>query len=918
MQPKIIHLLLIITLLFISIILLFNTTYAKDVSLQFFPIEELLQKLPATDGLEQNLIFTHLLAHQTEGIIKICRLLPSADSIQSVQAEHALDGIVNLVAQNGSQDQRKWLKQATQQMLAGDLPTKHKAFLISLMQNLGDEAYLSILKPFLTDKSLSDPAARALVQIGGKKAGKMIFEAFSQQKSNPHLIKALGELKYSPAGTELMKLSANAELKAMAFFALANIAYLPAKNLLESEAPGNPTYFSYYIKFAEELTKSGKNEGLTICREILLNSQKNYKNQQRLAALDLLVQYGGPNVLSTLFTIIKEDDKKLRVATLNLARKYTESSQIAEWVAFAKNQSPEVQAEIIDMLGQAKATTALPFIEESLVHDSVQVQLAAINALSQIDKNVAQKLIGLLQKSLEKTQLSAIQLALSSQPTSQIWPNAAGKFGQLPPASKILLIDILGQRGVQDAKALIKEALKSTEPTVRIASLKALEKLAGADDLSELTRFLLTRDKSTEKRTATEAVAASYSQTKDKKMAFQQLSTIYNSANENEKTTLLNVFKRIGDNQSLALIETELNDKALKPAAIQALTDWPNEAALASLFRLAKSQEDLTTRVLAIRGALRIIQENPMDKLRKRWLYQDLMEICTRQEEKGMVLAAIGELKSLDALKYVAPYFQNDSLGLEALLAATKAVETERDQPSKFTPQQILLALAESYANPNALTEIKNNPQFAARQNQPPDGFIALFNGKDLTGWKGLVENPVKRAKMSPEELQLAQAKADALMNAHWKIIDDVLFFDGKGESLCTAKDYRNFEMLVDWKIEKFGDSGIYLRGAPQVQIWDPAQWPEGSGGLYNNQKNPSKPLKRADNPIGEWNTFRIIMRDDRVTVYLNNVLVVDNVQMENYWERDKPIYPTGQIELQSHNSPLYFRNVFIRELAEE
>jgi len=206
--------------------------------------------------------------------------------------------------------------------------------------------------------------------------------------------------------------------------------------------------------------------------------------------------------------------------------------------------------------------------------------------------------------------------------------------------------------------------------------------------------------------------------------------------------------------------------------------------------------------------------------------------------------------------------------------------------------------------------------------NQPPKGFVALFNGKDLTGWKGLVGSPVTRKKMSPEELSKEQAKADEGMRAHWKVVDGVLCFDSKGESLCTAKDYGDFELLVDWKIEKGGDSGIYLRGSPQVQIWDPANRgvgaEVGSGGLYNNKKGPSKPLKRADKPIGQWNTFRIVMIGDLVTVYLNDVLVVENVVLESYWERDKPIYPLGQIELQSHNSPLYFRNIFIREIPRQ
>jgi len=201
--------------------------------------------------------------------------------------------------------------------------------------------------------------------------------------------------------------------------------------------------------------------------------------------------------------------------------------------------------------------------------------------------------------------------------------------------------------------------------------------------------------------------------------------------------------------------------------------------------------------------------------------------------------------------------------------------------------------------------------------NQPPEGFAALFNGRDPAGWKGLVGNPKSRCEMSREELAKAQAKADEDMRAHWEVVDGALCFDGKGHSLCTIKDYGDFELLVDWKIEKGGDSGIYLRGSPQVQIWDPAGNPVGSGGLFNNKKNPSKPSKVADNPVGQWNTFRIIMVGDVVTVFLNDVLVVDHVVMENYWERDKPIYPNGQIELQSHGSRLYFRNIFIKPINE-
>ena len=124
--------------------------------------------------------------------------------------------------------------------------------------------------------------------------------------------------------------------------------------------------------------------------------------------------------------------------------------------------------------------------------------------------------------------------------------------------------------------------------------------------------------------------------------------------------------------------------------------------------------------------------------------------------------------------------------------------------------------------------------------NTPPKGFKALFNGKDLAGWKGLVGNPKTRAAMGNEELAEAQKAADEVMRAHWSVQDGALVFDGGGKSLCTAKDYGDFELLVDWKILAKGDSGIYLRGTPQVQIWDAGQRKIGSGWLYNITKTPS------------------------------------------------------------------------------
>jgi hypothetical protein len=201
-------------------------------------------------------------------------------------------------------------------------------------------------------------------------------------------------------------------------------------------------------------------------------------------------------------------------------------------------------------------------------------------------------------------------------------------------------------------------------------------------------------------------------------------------------------------------------------------------------------------------------------------------------------------------------------------------------------------------------------------------GFTPLFNGTDLAGWKGLVGDPKSRAAMPAADLAAAQEKADAEMRAHWSVADGGLRFDGQGKNLCTAADYGDFELFVDWKIHPGGDSGLYLRGTPQVQIWDttfPKYFPlgaeKGSGAFWNNKLHPRFPAAKADRPVGEWNTFFIRMVGERATVVLNGETVVDDVVMENYWDRTRPVDPRGQIELQNHGNELFFRDLFVREI---
>jgi hypothetical protein len=211
-----------------------------------------------------------------------------------------------------------------------------------------------------------------------------------------------------------------------------------------------------------------------------------------------------------------------------------------------------------------------------------------------------------------------------------------------------------------------------------------------------------------------------------------------------------------------------------------------------------------------------------------------------------------------------------------------------------------------------------------AAAEEPPEGFIRLFNGKDMTGWRALGHfHPKKYKALSEEERKELDAKNMAEFKKHWRVENGELVNDGKGPYATTDKDYGDFELWIEYKTVPMADSGIYLRGTPQVQIWDTrkegGKWKigadKGSGGLWNNKGRGKWPLVHADRPFGDWNSLRIKMVGENVTVYFNGKLVVDDAPLENFWDRNSPVYDTGPIQLQTHGGEIRWRNIFLREI---
>ena len=295
--------------------------------------------------------------------------------------------------------------------------------------------------------------------------------------------------------------------------------------------------------------------------------------------------------------------------------------------------------------------------------------------------------------------------------------------------------------------------------------------------------------------------------------------------------------------------------------------------------------------------------------------YRNALALTENKEIRDQIYKGLGKCNTLNAMRTLHLGLKepnSKSTAADGLASIFLASPEFQGQMTKEWMQDGMSALSDA--------DQKSAVQKVIARGGMLTGFYTMFSGQDLRGWKGLVDNPVKRRNMPADTLTKKQVKADAIMRTGWYAKDEELHFTGHGENLCSVKDYQDFEMFVDWKIEKDGDAGIYLRGSPQVQIWDLARTnvgaQVGSGGLYNNLKNPKNPLKVADNPIDEWNTFRIIMKGERVTVYLNGELVVDQSILENYWDRKIPIFVKDAIELQAHGNHITYRNIYVKELA--
>ncbi|NIG55190.1 DUF1080 domain-containing protein [Chitinophaga sp. Cy-1792] len=885
-------------------------------------VADILALFPATNAQVLNTNMETIAGLGEEGLVQMAAMLADPGKGDNTKMEYALAGYAFYVTQPGREALRSTASNAFAKALANASNPETKAFLIRELQATGNAAAVNVLIPYLKDARLCDPAARALVKIAAPEGVKAIADALpaADAAAKITLTEALGDAKYAPATPALIAQLTGAEpkLAKVTNYALAEIAAPAAAAPLKAAAAKADYRYDVtnatasYITYINHL--SDKKQADLLAQGLMAATKTPARENAYVAGLDLYAANNGGKGINTYILAATDARARVKNAGWKLIAANADAvskPQQAQVLTLLRTADNVTKAAALRLLADNKVTWALAE-ETALIKDKDPlVSTAAIDAAGRTGGTAAlPQLLAALNTSDAAT-VKAVQNAMLIMPGNTVVSSAAAAYSGLTPEGKAAVIALLAARKSAENAGIVLEAAKGADP-LRSAAFEALPAVSSGNDLSALNNLLINAGNNKEITAVQQAII-------NTGIPAAQVQSLMAQAPKDKQAAYFKILAGLSDKNSLQTILTGFNNgnEQTKSEAIGALAAWTNTDAAPMLLDIARNPANKGLQDQALTGYIGIAAKNKLPADQKVLMLRNALELTSTAAVQQKALKTLASCKTYGALLLAGNYLDNAAVKSEA--AETVMNIALADKSFNGTTVKNLLEKASANLSSGDADYQRQSIRKYIAEMPAGEGFVPMFNGTDLSGWKGLVENPIARAKMTEKTLNAAQAKANETMRKGWVVKDGLLVFTGEGDNLCTEKKYGDFEMLVDWKITAQGDAGIYLRGSPQVQIWDTSRRnvgaEVGSGGLYNNQTHQSKPLVLADNAIGEWNHFRIIMKGDRVTVYLNGQLVTDNTILENYWDRGLPIFPEEQIELQAHGTYVAYRDLYIKEL---
>ncbi len=917
--------------LFISFILavgLLSATFAQtDQRTRETKIADIVMQLPAGNTASYNQLMGEL--SQLGDVIADLAPRLADPGGKDAQIRSAIGGLAMYASKNAS------LKAPVAKSLCSVIPKAKsdeiRDFLFIQLQYVAGAESVETAAQYLGNARLADAAARVLVRIGNDAAGKALQTALGKANGAQQVtvVEALGDMRYQPANDAIGALATadDAKLRKAVLHSLTLIA-VPSSEKVLAEATEKVSYkyeptdaFGSYVLFLKNSIPAQSDMVTKSAKKMLKATSETSQIAAKSAALELLTLSDGEKAIGDITDALKSSNKQYRQAALKYSVNIKSSKMYDALMKAAKKEKrTEAKAELVTAFGVRGDKAAWLFVQGCLTDNNGNIRTAAIVAAGKLAGTDAVASIVKAMNTGDTQVVTAGKNTLLTIAGDKVITEVAAAIPQTSAQAKVAFMDILADRRAASQAGTIFAQTSSTDANVRLAADKALVSVVTEKDVPRIAQLLnaaSNKDEITALQQALFAAVSGQSQDKQTELVAEQ------AAKSSNPAVYGNVLAMIGGKKALDLVVDQgfnSSNASMKEAAFEALINWSDDQAIPQLYKIAVGNpsgayfDKALSAYIAKAGTSK---DKPEQKL---IMLRNALDIAKTPAQKQTILRQIGRTGTFVGLITAGKYLDDSNNDVQQ--AAVQAVRTIALAHAEYYGPEVTALLNKAMAvNKDPEADYQKQAILKHMAALPKDGgFVSMFNGKDLTGWKGLVENPIARSKMTPKQLAEKQVKADEIMRRYWKVENGLLVFEGKGyDNLCSAKEYGDFELYVDWRITKGGDAGIYLRGTPQVQIWDIALTnvgaQVGSGGLYNNQKHLSKPLMVADNPVNEWNSFYIKMIGEKVTVYLNGQLVVDNITLENFWDRKLPIFEKDAIELQAHGERVEYRDIYVREI---
>lgn len=889
-------------------------------------IADLLNRFPSQDENAHINLMENMSSLGQEGLTKMALML--SPSSNNEKLEYALAGFAFYASQPSKSDYARMAVQAYGKGLDKLDYMEGKEFLLRQFQWIGKEDATPYVEPYLHDNRLSSTASMVLDNIGSSSAEQALLLALRSSKNDVHLknfIEALGDMRSKEAIGDITPFvkSENTNLQKVSLYALSLIADPKSAKVLKRAAKeANYTYentnaSAVYLRYIGRLAEEGlTKQALKLASD--LHKTATEQSHTKAGALGFLATLDPTNASKLLQTASLSENELYRGAALKYALDTDVAGNLRTWKTTLNQASPSAKVSIINMLGQYGEMEAVGLISPYLESSDQAIRQAAIKNVVLVGDNAALSDLLALVVGANKETLAALKSSFMTMKGDNVASEVAKAIPTVDDAGKVILIEVLAARSAEDHMGIVLQQINTSDPAVKKAAYTALAPMSNTSHLDPLLGLLKAEKDPEFLQSIQEALVNATLRMKNPTKQSQWVSQNIGNLEKSKQIYLYNILGQTGGKAAFSQLQEiyDSGDQSQKLAVIRSLSTATDTNAASILLGIARHATG-TQKEEALKGFVGLVPAGKETAENKVIALRNALELSSDNSIKTTALRAIGQYATFQALLTAGKHLDNPSLTQVAARAVMNIIANNGDFYGEVIRH--LVEKTRDVISGQDSQYYKTSLQKYLDEMPAGRGFYAIFNEKDLEGWQGVFSNPIKRAAMDEKTYQREQDKANSVMAEGWEARDGLLIFKGKGENIGTVKHYGDFEMYVDWKITADGDAGIYLKGTPQVQIWDTARTnvgaEVGSGGLYNNTTHPSKPLKVADNPVEEWNTFHIKMIGEKVTVFLNGELVVDNVTLENYWDRSMPLFSKEMIELQAHGTYVAYRDIYIREL---